>query len=673
MNNLKNGTSKNSAQTQHIDISDKKLKDSDIVNLHKPSEDINGKQPTNLDVWKSFKNNNWSNLRTWILSLKNSGNDIIINSKDSIPSSLQSLVFYATKPINFPYETNSILNKLKLKDINLKSRNYNEFIISSYLYSLMKSSETKLIFIKNYDCKYILISCISQSFINIASNFKAIIGYGENYKPLTNIQYHQNEDRSWTITCKIVLSSEDQDRIKNYSIDNTWFNDKKVNTVKLLAGGSYASTSLIKEKDNDRHLVFKIAKGKGFAKLRDEILWLTNLPQKIKNFYPEVIDYNIDDDKEECWMNQLYYPWPSITSYLMNNGFNKFNNYYHNTTEILNFLIDVIYQNKELFYKHKLKLTTSNFFSQFHKDKIINRLIETQNMDCSFKKFIDAEYLILDGDKLLGPLNLIKCFEKINNITQILNPPYLCTLHGDLNIGNILVDPASFSKCYGDYSNLSIKFIDPRGWIDHSTKEFKGQDYMYDVAKIAYHFFGYYDEVRADMVNVIVENDENMIPKFSVTIPQYDKEKGEFTDSATKQYYHLQAAMLNYLIQEKDFLGLENNLQWKIRFMFTLGSCMISDIPFLLKGPDGIKKALAIFTLGTRFFNYAWEMIMKYFENTSDLTIKSVMLELKESYQIAWKNPINNSSIETILEDLGSKLSPICNLYSYDILEEKLD
>ncbi|WP_223068672.1 hypothetical protein [Paenibacillus caui] len=615
-----------------------------------------------LKVWKAFNQGDWDLLSSLLLSLKKEGTQVVINTSDPIPFDIQSSVFYNSKPIIFLHEVKSILDELALPDMDVDSYHYNEFIISSYLYSLMKYCDTKIIFIKAYD-RHIVISCLSSSFIDIHACFNAIIGSGENYKASFNMQYQQNQDRSWTINCSIPLSSEQNDRVKSYSIYNSTFHHKGLANVKLLAGGSYANTALTIEIANNQHAVYKSAKGKGFSKLRDEILWIKKLSPKIKELYPEILNYEINDDKEECWMEQIYYPWPSVTSYLMNNGFNRFSNYHYNTVEILNFLIDIVYQNKNLFYIHEVEPAPDDFFERFHKNKIRDRLLETQSIDPSFESFIHAPYLILDGDQLLGPLQLLECFEQINQLTHLLHPPYLCTLHGDLNIGNILVDPASFKSCYKNYGNLPVKYIDPRGWIDHKTGELKGQDYMYDVAKIAYHFFGYYDQVRANMVNIVIDDKVSSIPEFSIVIPQYDYDKQEFTDSAAKQYYHLQAAMLNYVIQEKKFLELEDEEIWKIRFMFTLGSCMISDIPFLLQGPEGNKKALEIFMLGTRFFNYAWEMIITYFQNHPNSTLNNVISELVHKYPIYWKSPFDRSSNETILENLGMKLSPIANLY----------
>ncbi|MDD5457353.1 MAG: hypothetical protein PHV30_10025 [Candidatus Margulisbacteria bacterium] len=367
----------------------------------------------------------------------------------------------------------------------------------------------------------------------------------------------------------------------------------------------------------------KEARLKGFPKLRDEILWLVNLPVETKKLFPEIVDHYINEAEQYAWMRQKYYPWPSITKYYFTGGFEFTEDYRKNASEQFQFLNLILNKLTDMLYKVKVEDTPNDFFERFHSSKIRNRLQEAIDSAPTLKKLIFSPYVFINGEKMIGALKLINKFETINRYTGILNPPYLSLTHGDLNIGNILINPLSF---YREYSDLEIKLVDPRGWINIETKEFMGQDYIYDVCKLAYHYMGDYDLIRSGMV--YAEKENNLYGLAYKILNPFDI-NDEFNTKAVFMYNCLKEEMLNFIFKKQNLLGMETGINWKIRLLFTLGSMMISDIPFRLQDNDGELKAATIFLKGTSFLNLAWRMLVKEMEQ-----VKTTILPLYRSIQL---------------------------------------
>jgi len=216
--------------------------------------------------------------------------------------------------------------------------------------------------------------------------------------------------------------------------------------------------------------------------------------------------------------------------------------------------------------------------------------------DGSIKNLINRHTLQFHKEKLIGPRRVVEWLNIIDALTGLLKPPFLSMTHGDLNIGNILVQPRSIDANGFVPDRLDAVFVDPRGWIDVKNAQLVGQDYMYDIAKIAYHILGSYDVIRAGLATVSAENPE--FTAFRWGRPDHGQA------GVLRTYSTLQAEIFRYFINKSACLTLgEDGERFVIRFFQTLGSCMVSDIPFLAADRSGHAKALSILVLGTRFLN----------------------------------------------------------------------
>ena len=543
-------------------------------------------------LWQALTAAEWGAAITSLKQMKAMGYTTTLISKQCIiPDNLGEL-------INNP-ENVCFLEDLK-KCVPLKKDEliYNKYLILSQLYSFLpidkNSSAIRLLLtkrIENHANPHIEITLLSQDMPDFLQTQLA----------LNNYCFGMSLGSFPGTTAFSIRVKADLNRLSTSAVQDSSLAAE--NYVSPLAGGSYATTAILDI--NDVYLVHKEARLKGFPKLRDEILWLVNLPVETKKLFPEIVDHYINEAEQYAWMRQKYYPWPSLTKYYFTGGFEFTEDYQKNAKEQFGFLNLILNKLTSTLYKVKIEDTPNDFFERFHGSKIRTRLQEAMESAPTLKELIFSPYVFINGEKMTGALKLINKFETINKYIGILNPPYLSLTHGDLNIGNILINPLSF---YRNYSDLEFKLVDPRGWINIKTKKFTGQDYIYDVCKLAYHYLGDYDLVRSGMAYARKEND---LSRLSYKILNPFDINDEFNMKAVFMYNCLKEEMLNFIFKKQQLLGMETGIKWKIRFFFTLGSMMISDIPFRLQDNDGELKAATIFLKGTSFLNLAWRMLVK--------------------------------------------------------------
>ena len=226
-----------------------------------------------------------------------------------------------------------------------------------------------------------------------------------------------------------------------------------------------------------------------------------------------------------------------------------------------------------------------------------------------------------------GAIPLIFLISKAQEKTGLLSPPYLSKTHGDLNIGNILVNSRELST-----GNIhpEVKLIDPRGWIDAESGVFKGQDYMYDFAKLMYHFYGYWELIRRDIHLVKEEKDSrNSYPSFSYSdLELLEEVENEDYNPNILTYFFLKKEFLKFLLEKNDFFGLEYGDKWKLRLLFTIASAMVSDTPFAIKEDGKELQAKTEYVGGTLLLNEFWDIFILYLK-TTDSVLAS---ELQEEY-----------------------------------------
>ena len=241
-----------------------------------------------------------------------------------------------------------------------------------------------------------------------------------------------------------------------------------------------AYNSLIVNKVNNSSII-KESKEK---KLQDEIFYYRNLPEKLKIYFPRIIEENTSGTKPYK-LELEYYGYSNLGTHMMYNKFDK-----QEWSKILDFIFKYIDNYKDV---RKVKSNKSDFRRMLinKTEEEYQKLVDT---NLFFKKFSKHETLHLNNKTLL---NFKIIWNDIKKKLETINlEDYFYYFHGDLCFSNILFGKNPLSD------DVILKFVDPRG--KYGLKNFYG-DYYYDLAKLSHSVNGgyeylIYDEFKLDII-----------------------------------------------------------------------------------------------------------------------------------------------------------------------------
>ena len=338
-----------------------------------------------------------------------------------------------------------------------------------------------------------------------------------------------------------------------------------------LTGGSFANTKIISKLIKKTSYIVKKEATKGREKLIDEITWIKNLPRDLVPYFPKIISYEIK--KKEVWYEMPYYNLPTLREIIVRNIVTKKESLY-----ILKVLINLM---SSKFYNKKINADIENYPQKVHLKRVKDRIIETSKRSKIMKKIISSEYLIIDGKKFENLPKIINHIEKDKDLLKKLTPPFLCKVHGDLHLDNILVDISQMPM---------IKFIlfDPRGLENYN--------YSYDLGKLFFSLHGKYDLTHEGLFNLKHSFRDN---KFIAKI--------NFKDRKLFLTFNYLYEKIKKSFQEKSFLKKDKN--WLLRTYFSEVAHFCSNMPFHLKEDEKEKIAIGLYIMGTKLAN---EFMLKY-------------------------------------------------------------
>lgn len=222
-------------------------------------------------------------------------------------------------------------------------------------------------------------------------------------------------------------------------------------------------------------------------KLKNEINYYLNLPKKIADLFPKLINY-----KQNYTSYTLeYIPYKSLAELITENKITLVEG-----KEIINHLFKI------LDILHESQSGTKNSAKQireFYISKTLDRLDQLSE-NIYFKKLLKAPYLIINNKVYKNFHELKGYFIKSIEDSSTKNF-YLSIFHGDFCFSNILYNPIT----------KDIKLIDPRG--SFGSEGIYGHSY-YDYAKLLHCLHGKYDYI----VNNDFEINENKSNHFNLTL-----------------------------------------------------------------------------------------------------------------------------------------------------------
>jgi dTDP-glucose pyrophosphorylase len=232
------------------------------------------------------------------------------------------------------------------------------------------------------------------------------------------------------------------------------------------------------EYDNTLGTIKKFSKDK--EKMRNEILWYLNLPERLKILTPRIISYDLDTP----YVQMEYYGYPTLAELYI---------YGDLPIEIWIMILEKLFGVLKIFMEYKGKVDIEDYIQIYYK-KTIKRVSMAMEHSELLRRLFSYQYIVINGESFRGWNMLESKLEK--KIYQLFQEDHNCIIHGDLCFSNILFD-----------LNTGIfKLLDPRG--NFGSNIIYG-DIKYDIAKLRHSISGLYDFIVNDFFSCSIN--ENRI------------------------------------------------------------------------------------------------------------------------------------------------------------------
>jgi hypothetical protein len=324
-----------------------------------------------------------------------------------------------------------------------------------------------------------------------------------------------------------------------------------------LIGGSYA-------KINYRLVVKKEGEGNGRAKLINEIEWLLALPQELKPYFSEVLEYDIEGEK--IFYNVPYYGSRNLREHIFDGHFDA-----DTTISFLGGLLDWMFGNV---YSRKISDAPNNWIMEKHINRVLDRLPECSEKSETLGKIISANRVVINGVEYRNVKELFTKLSGMSDFIKTLQPKELVMIHGDLHFQNILL-----------YNGADTGFmlVDPRG-------ERLGSDIYYDLGKLWHSFHGKYDFMHTDQFKYNLSWDSDTpIADFTLT--------NNFAERVYDEIYEKFLCM----ITKYDFI--RDDPYWEMKSLFAEASHFCSVATFHIGKTKTADRATVMYLTGVKLIN----------------------------------------------------------------------
>lgn len=236
---------------------------------------------------------------------------------------------------------------------------------------------------------------------------------------------------------------------------------------------------------NDNTIIKKSSNNK---KIKQEINWFLNIPNKLRVYTPQLIDYSMG---ENTFYELEYINFTPIQELFL-----------YDLPELCEWkkLFDNIFNcvNKFNLYSVKSRYNVKEHLNDILIDKTKQRLKQLTEQDNEFWSSLLSKDTIMINGKEYKNFNIIKeyLFDYLkDNIIENSNQ-YWQIIHGDLFFGNMLYD----------INSDTLKVIDPRG--NFGVDGIYG-DIRYDLAKLNHSILGKYDFIVNDLYVLLSKENSN--------------------------------------------------------------------------------------------------------------------------------------------------------------------
>lgn len=265
---------------------------------------------------------------------------------------------------------------------------------------------------------------------------------------------------------------------------------------------------------------YKGTDDRGFEKIRNEIAYLKTVPQDLREYFPPVLEVLNSHDLLAFSMPS-YKKMKTLTDMILIHN--------EDVKLVWKILKDVLYFMDHSIYTRKQCSVDKNYLerSQFAR---VESALETLSKKACGKDLVTAEFLYLNGEKLINMTALLQRIREDKKALKAMQPLLLSYYHGNFHMANILSDKEKFI------------LIDPRGETIGSSD--------YDDAKMLCHLYIRYDEIHYGHFNLSKTKDDYFL---NLT----DREIGKKFDFLQQQFiqYRLITSDENWLRRMQLLMG----------------------------------------------------------------------------------------------------------------------
>jgi len=401
--------------------------------------------------------------------------------------------------------------------------------------------------------------------INTNKRYGGLIKIDKNLYEILKIQLKKKEHEKLDYV-EIINKNLKNIDLKVVDIDKIGGEDGTLFGVEPLKGGSLAETRIIKKLEKKTTYIVRKEALEGKEKLRDEIIWLNNLPLDLIPYFPKLINYEIRG--ESSWYEMEYSPSQTFRYLIINKIIKKEEALY-----ILKNLIEIMFKK---FYSKRISKNKGVYAKKVHLDRIKSRALMTCEKAPIFRRIISCKYVIINGKKYLNLPQILKLIEQDKELLKKIEPPFLCMVHGDLHFDDFLVDISQMPM-------LKFILIDPRG-LDNTY------NYDYDLGKLWFSIHGKYDLVHEGLFNL----DYKFVNEDFVV-------KTSFVDSEIFLIYDYLYEEAKKFLRKFNLIKKDNN--WELRTLFSEMAHFCSNMPFHLKYDNKERMAISLYIRGIKLAN----------------------------------------------------------------------
>ena len=432
-----------------------------------------------------------------------------------------------------------------------------------------------------------------DSIVPVANKNGRLINVNENQ---SHEQYYGIMFLADTIVQELFRFSQTEPEISVFSMVqriSSNFNIQVVNVFrehimqgKKILGGSYAKSRVVKHFNKEAQLA-------GRRKLRDEIRFLCNLPKTLQTYYPKV--YRHEETNDRIFLEQEYIDFPNFRELLFQGHLTI-----ENAKSVLKILFKTIFEN---LYTEETTACPSNYLDQYHFLRVGYRIKQTLKRAPVFLDIVTADKIILNDIEYWNIPAILLFMQSSHEIREAVMPEYVSPyVHGDLHLGNILVDPLTHN----------FKLVDPRGY-SHC-------DPYYDFGKLSHSTNGKYDFLHQDLFALEYTSKKNVI-------------------TAQLKYANLGIINLYDKLNDEIFSYLSKSSQYTngvIKTLFAEAMHFCSDMPFHLQDDRVENRSIAIYLTGVKQLNEVLKKIGCDFDGHH--WIQKAKGQIESYNNIEWKN-----------------------------------